>query len=119
MKRNIDDSKEGSVYASFLYAFARALGPHTQYMSIDDLNSFRISTSLKLEGIGALLRGEDGNTKVQEVIKGGAAEKSGLINVGDQIIAVSQDGKKFVNIINMDLGKVVNLIRGKKEVKSI
>jgi len=95
-------------------AFAQSLDPHTTYLSPKDLEELRIQMQLSLEGIGAVLRSDNGFTVVEELIPGGAAERSGLLKPADKIIAVAQAKEKPVNIIDMDLQDVVKMIRGKK-----
>ena len=63
---------------------------------------------LFLEGIGASLSSENGYTVIENLIKGGAAEASGLLEVEDKILAVAQGTKgAFVPIIDMPLNEVV------------
>ncbi len=100
------------VYESFLNAFSLALDPHSEYMGPDKLEDFRINTRLSLEGIGAVLRSEDGFTKIQSLVTGGAAEKTGKLKPDDKIIAVGQGDGPPVDVIDMDLKEVVKLIRG-------
>ncbi len=100
-----------SLYAD---AFAMALDPHSSYLSADELADFQIQMQLSLEGIGALLRWEDGFTVVESLVAGGTAERSGLIKPKDKIIAVAQEGEPPVQVIDMDLDEVVKQIRGKK-----
>ncbi|MBP6218479.1 MAG: carboxy terminal-processing peptidase [Oligoflexales bacterium] len=100
------------IYEMFLDAFALALDPHSDYFSPTQLEEFRISTRLSLEGIGALLRSEDGITTIQSLVPGGSAEKSTQIMPGDKIVAVGQATHLPVPVIDMDLQEVVKLIRG-------
>ncbi len=73
---------------------------------------------LKLDGIGARLKYEDGYTIVEEVIDGGAAAADGRLVKGDKIIGVSQDAKTdYVDVVEMKLTKVVDMIRGKRGTK--
>ena len=95
-------------------AFALALDPHTTYLSPENLEDLRIQMQLSLEGIGAVLRSDNGFTVVEELIPGGVAERSGLLKPKDKIIAVAQENEKPVNAIDMDLHDVVKMIRGKK-----
>ena len=111
MKRHNEITKD-KVYGIFLNAFSTALDPHTSYMAADDLEDFRIRTRLSLEGIGASLRSEDGFTIVISLVKGGAAEKGGLLKVNDKITAVAQADGEPVDVIDMDLQEVVKKIRG-------
>jgi carboxyl-terminal processing protease len=110
--RRHNDLTKDKVYGVFLNAFSAALDPHSSYMPAEDLEDFRIRTRLSLEGIGASLRSEDGFTIVANLVKGGAAEKSGLLKVNDKIIAVGQENGEAVDVIDMDLQEVVKKIRG-------
>lgn len=111
VKRHNDLNKD-RVYGVFLNAFSMALDPHSSYMPVEELEDFRIRTRLSLEGIGASLRSEDGFTIVASLVKGGAAEKSGLLKINDKILAVAQENGEPVDVIDMDLQEVVKKIRG-------
>jgi carboxyl-terminal processing protease len=95
-------------------SFALALDPHTNYLSSENLEEFRIQMQLSLEGIGAVLSSDNGFTVIEELIPGGGAERSGMLKPKDKIIAVAQEGEKPVDVIDMDLRDVVKIIRGKK-----
>ena len=112
-KRHAETNSD-QVMGIFLNAFASALDPHSDYMGPDELEDFRINTRLSLEGIGAVLRSEDGFTTIQSLVPGGAAAQSGKVKVEDKIIAVSQTKEPPVDVIDMDLRDVVKLIRGKQ-----
>jgi len=115
LEKRADESKRTDLYALFLDSFASAMDPHSSYLSKDTLEDFEISMRLSLEGIGASLSSQDGYTVVEELIPGGAAEKSGEIQPKDKIIGVGQ-GKEgaFEPVIDMPLREVVQKIRGKK-----
>jgi len=71
--------------------------------------------SLSLEGIGAVLKDEDGYTVVQKTVIGGPAELSKLLYEGDRIIGVGQGLKgEIVDIVGWRLQDVVEQIRGPK-----
>lgn len=111
--RTIERNPE-KLIANLAEAFANALDPHTSYLSPEDFEDIRIHMKLSLEGIGALLRSDNGFTVIEELIPGGGAERSGLLKPKDKIIAVAQKNEKPVNVIDMDLRDVVKMIRGKK-----
>ena len=119
--RRVEKFKTEDTFSSYLNSFAHSLDPHTSYFSSDVLEDFEISMSLSLEGIGATLTSEDGFTVVDSLVKGGAAERSGLIFSKDKIIAVGQFKKgrpqPFETVVEWDLRDVVRLIRGKKGSK--
>ena len=105
------------VYAAFLQAFAMALDPHSGYLAAEQLEDFQIRTRLSLEGIGAVLRSEEGFTVIQSLVPGGAAERSGLVQENDKIINVAQAKGEHIDIIDMELREVVKLIRGERGTK--
>ncbi len=98
----------------YLSSLAASLDPHGAYMSPNTLGDFEISMRLRLEGIGAVLREENGETVIVEIMPGGAASKDGRLKPNDKIIAVAQGDAKFVDIVDMRLRDAVKLIRGAK-----
>jgi len=124
IKRNFDrvvkkskDFKEEDIYVNYLNAFGHALDAHTSYFSADSLEDFEISMRLSLQGIGATLTSEDGYTVVESLVKGGAAQKSGLVDEKDKIIAVGQEKGAMDDVVDQDLRDVVKKIRGDKGTK--
>jgi len=113
--KRVEELVDSDVYGSFIDSVARALDPHTTYFSNDALDDFRIAMELSLEGIGAVLTVDDGMTVVREIVGGGAADRNGLLQPDDKIIAVTQGGDDVsVDVVDMALSDVVRLIRGKK-----
>ncbi|WP_413288627.1 carboxy terminal-processing peptidase [Bdellovibrio sp. HCB337] len=115
--KRLQETKITDLYSDYLDSFARALDPHSSFFSRDSLEDFEIQMRLSLEGIGATLSSQDGFTVVEQLVPGGAAAKSGLIEPQDKIIAVGQDKGVMDNVIDMDLKDVVKKIRGPKGTK--
>lgn len=117
--RRLAELQSDDILSGFLDSFAVALDPHSNYLSADVLEDFRISMSLSLEGIGVALSERDGYSVVERVIPGGAADRieAGGLQTDDKIIAVAEEGGKPVDIIDMPLRDAVSLIRGKKGTK--
>jgi carboxyl-terminal processing protease len=115
--KRIEDTKQNDLFSDYLDSFARALDPHSSFFSRDSLEDFEIQMRLSLEGIGATLSSQDGFTVVEQLVPGGAAAKSGLIEPQDKIIAVGQETGAMENVIDMDLKDVVKKIRGNKGTK--
>lgn len=116
LKRTEEKDKD-DLYATYLDSFARALDPHSSFFSRDVLEDFEINMSLSLEGIGATLSSQDGFTVVEQLVPGGAAARSSLVEPQDKIVAVGQATGPMVNVIDMDLKDVVKKIRGPKGTK--
>ena len=116
VRKNMEDKSSDEIHGIFMNAFTAALDPHSQYLMPEDQDEFKVAFSLQLVGIGASLTQQDGFTIVDSVIPGGAAARDGRLKKADKIVAVdSGDGTGFVDVIDMDLNKVVQLIRGKKD----
>lgn len=106
-----------AILQTYLEALAHAYDPHTDYFSAPHAQDFSIDMSLSLFGIGAQLQEDYGYCTIKELIPGGPAAKSKLLNPEDRIIAVAQGNKKPVDVVDMDLEKVVQLIRGPKNTE--
>jgi carboxyl-terminal processing protease len=115
--KRMQESSLDDLYSGYLDSFARALDPHSSFFSRDVLDDFQIQMSLSLEGIGATLSSENGFTIVEQLVPGGAAAKSGLVEPQDKIIAVGQEKGEMENVIDLDLKDVVKKIRGSKGTK--
>ena len=103
------------VFQSFINAYTTSIEPHTAYFSPRTSKNFDISMRLSLEGIGAVLRGDNDYTQVVKIITGGPADLSNELKADDRIVGVGQgkDGK-IVDVIGWRLDDVVDLIRGPK-----
>lgn len=112
--KRMEELKKSDTYDFLVNSFAAALDPHSNYLSPEATEDFQINMRLSLEGIGASLTNEDGYTVIQELIPGGAAARSNLLQPKDKIIAVGQgQNGAFENVIDLDLRDVVRKIRGK------
>jgi carboxyl-terminal processing protease len=112
--KQVDNSDLLEIYLTDL---TTSIDPHTTYMSPTTLDDFEIAMRLNLDGIGAVLRSENGTTVVVEVVPGGAAGTDGRLKVNDKIIAVAQGDGKYVDAQDMKLQDVVKMIRGKRGTK--
>ncbi len=101
-------------YNRYFNSVARAFDPHTSYMPPTSKEDFDIHMRGTLEGIGALLREEDGYIKVVRIIPGSAAEKQGELQAEDIILAVGEDEGEPVDITHMRIREAVGYIRGPK-----
>ncbi len=101
-------------YDRFFNSITRAFGPHTNYIPPATKEQFDINMRGSLEGIGALLREDDGLIKVIRIIPGSAAARQGSLKAEDIILQVAQEGGEPVDITDMRLRDAVRLIRGPK-----
>ncbi len=101
-------------YDRYFNAITRAFDPHTNYMPPANKEDFDIHMRGSLEGIGALLREEDGFIKVVNIIPGSASARQGRLHAEDIILEVGQGEEEAVEITDMRLRDAVRLIRGPK-----
>jgi carboxyl-terminal processing protease len=104
----------GNVLQTYLNALTHAYDPHTDYLNQEHAQTFSIEMSLALFGIGAQLSEDDGYCTIESLIPGGPADKSKQIRGKDRVIAVAQSNQPPVSVVDMELSKVVELIRGPK-----
>ncbi|RIV19315.1 tail-specific protease [Fibrisoma montanum] len=115
LDRAISRIKSPDVFQIYMNSFAEALDPHTNYLSPTSADRFNQEMSQSLEGIGALLREDGDYIRITEVLPGGPAFKSKLLNKDDKIAGVAQgDNGQMVNVMNWQVDEVVKLIKGPK-----
>lgn len=90
-----------------LYALAKSLDAHTAYFSPDEALEMRANLEKQFEGIGVVLREGIHGVIIENLIKGGPAEKSGQIQPGDQIVLIGD--KK---VANMSYSEVLSALKG-------
>ncbi len=101
-------------YDRFFNSVTRAFDPHTSYLPPAKKEDFDIHMRGSLEGIGALLREEDGYIKVVRIIPGSASARQGGLLAEDIIMAVAEGDDEPVEVTDMRLREAVRLIRGPK-----
>lgn len=112
--------KSDDVLDKTLNAMLATYDPHSNYYPPIDAMELNRQTTLQLEGIGVSIRPERGNedyTKIETIVEGGPASKSGQVKSGDRIIGVAQDGDKMVDVVGWPSTEIVGLIRGKRGTK--
>jgi carboxyl-terminal processing protease len=86
----VDDIDPGKLMRTGIDAMVASLDPFTNYISEADIESYRLTTEGRYNGIGASSEKIGDYVTLTELYEGFAADKAGL-KVGDQILAI--DGK--------------------------
>ena len=114
IRRNWEQTDSDELLEMFLSALTMSFDPHSSYMSPNTLENFTIQMRLELNGIGASLQSQYGETIVKRLVPGGAADKDGRLAIDDVITGVAQgNSEDFTDIVEMKINDVVQLIRGK------
>jgi len=108
------DHDHDGILSDYLNALTHAYDPHSDYFSPPHAQDFSIDMNLGLTGIGAQLQEVDGFCTINELIAGGPAKNSKALKLNDRIVAVAQSNQPPVDVVDMDLEKVVRMIRGPK-----
>jgi carboxyl-terminal processing protease len=112
-QRNTEDA-----FRTFMSAFTQSYDPHTRYLSPRLSENFNIQMSLSLEGIGAILEGDNEYVRVVRLVPGGPADKSGLLQPGHRIVGVGQGNSgPLMDVVGWRLDDVVDLIRGPRDTQ--
>ncbi|XID74454.1 carboxy terminal-processing peptidase [Alkanindiges sp. WGS2144] len=112
--------KSDRVLEKFLNATLATYDPHSNYYAPVEAMELNRQTTLALEGIGVSIRPERGNedyTRIETIVEGGPASKSGQVKSGDRIIGVGQEGEPIIDVIGWPSSEIVGLIRGKRGTK--
>jgi carboxyl-terminal processing protease len=105
-----DDDK----FNLFVSIITNAMDPHTEFFPPVDKRYFDEQMSGRFYGIGASLLYDEGNIKINTLIAGSPAWKSGEVQVGDIILKVGQGKEEPVELTGFVVEDAVKLIRGKK-----
>lgn len=116
LSKMIETTDEEDVANYFLSAVAKAHDPHSEYLSANELEQFKIDISNELVGIGARLSMNDaGETQVRGIVNGGPADEQGDLRLGDRVIAVSPSNEgRWVDIMFKPINRVIEHILGEE-----
>lgn len=105
------------VFQTLMDAFTETIDPHTNYFDPSKAQAFNEEMARSFEGIGARLKMENDILKIEEIIPGGPAFKTKLLNTGDRIIGVAQATGEFEDIVGWRIESAVAKIKGPKGTK--
>ena len=113
LQNEIDHQDDKDVLRIFLEAVAQTYDPHSEYLGPSELDEFKIDTRLTVSGIGVQIHRINGYATIDRIFPGGYAERSGKLHDGDMIVGVAQDDGPFVNTVNKESDKIMEMVLGK------
>jgi len=105
---------EDDKFNLFVSIITNAMDPHTEFFPPVDKRYFDEQMSGRFFGIGASLVYDEGNIKINTLIAGSPAWKSGEVQVGDIILKVGQGKEEPTELTGFVVEDAVKLIRGQK-----
>ncbi|MEO6095522.1 MAG: carboxy terminal-processing peptidase [Fibrobacteria bacterium] len=100
--------------SSYLNTIGNSHDPHTEYFKPEAKEDFDLSMTGTLEGIGAVLREDDGYIKVVSIVPGSASWRQKELKAEDKILKVAQGTEEPVDLVEASVNEAVRLIRGRK-----
>lgn len=119
-ERLIKRTKSDDVLDKTLNALLSTYDPHSSYFPPLDAVEMNRQSSLQLEGIGVSIRQERGSEdfiRIETIVEGGPAGKSGQVQAGDRILGVAQEGEAMQDVVGWTTSELVGVIRGKRGTK--
>ena len=102
----VQDVNDKDLIEAAINGMLTSLDPHSSYLSADDANAMRVSTSGEFGGLGIEVTQEEGWVKVVSPMDGTPADAAGIL-AGDYITGV--DGE---SVMGLNLDEAVDLMRG-------
>ena len=116
-EKTLGEYESWNVQEIFLTSLTNMFDPHSTFMSVDSLEQFNEQINNSFVGIGAQLQSEDGYCIIKMLLPGGPAKASEELGKDDKIVGVAQGDDEFVDVVDMNLQKIVKLIKGPKNTK--
>lgn len=113
-RKNLLDLEPSYIQERYLTTLTNLYDPHSTFLSADSLEDFSMAMNNSFVGIGAMLEDDDGYCTIRELLPGGPAEQSRELQSGDVILGVAQGSEEMVDVVDMNLRKIVKLIKGKE-----
>ena len=110
----LNDESEDERLEVYFNSLTSIFDTHTNYFPAEKKEDFDINISGQLEGIGAVLREDEGFIKVVSIVPGSASWKQGQLKAEDIILKVGQGDEEPIDIVGAKVRDAVKLIRGKK-----
>ncbi len=102
----VDEVQPSDLMRQGIDGMLNSLDPYTSYISEADIEGYRMQTTGKYGGIGALVRKVDRYITISEPYEGYAANKAGLL-AGDKLIKI--DG---ISVVDKETNDISSLLKG-------
>lgn len=107
----VDDLEPSKLVKTSIDAMLMELDPYTNYISEADMEGYKLQTTGKYGGVGALIRVVDDYVVISEPYKGYAADKFGL-QAGDKIVEI--EGNSTIGKSTEEISKLLKGQAGTK-----
>jgi carboxyl-terminal processing protease len=102
-------------FSLYVNTITLEMDPHTSFFGPVKARGVNEHMSKRYFGIGLELSDKEGDVVIKALRPGGSAIKSGLVEVNDQILQISDAKGIMVDISGVPIAEVADLIRGDKD----
>ncbi|MDF2516327.1 MAG: hypothetical protein K0R59_1623 [Sphingobacterium sp.] len=104
-------------FSYYINAILFEIDPHTIYNMPAQSKQKQESFSKRFFGVGISMKEIDGEYFVEEIVPGGEAANSGLLQIGDQILQIGNLNGQMQEVFALPADEVVAMIRGDKDTQ--
>lgn len=104
-------------FSQYLNIVTLEVDPHTSYFAPVQTRNMNSQMAKRFYGIGLELQDKEGDVFIKALRPGGMAIKSGLVDVNDRILSISDASGKMFDISGVPITEVADLIRGDKDTE--
>ncbi len=104
-----EKQKENLFVMKVLKALARGLDSHTSFLDASEAYDMKVRLEKGFKGIGVILQRKPEGIVITRLVKGGPAERSGLVKVEDRIVKINNE-----NVKDSPLDVVIDILRDLK-----
>jgi len=104
-------------FSQYLNTVSLEVDPHSSYAAPIKAKGINDQMAKRFFGIGVELQDKEGDVFIKSLRPGGVAIKSGLVDVNDRILRVSDAKGIMVDVAGMPITDIPDLIRGDKDTE--
>lgn len=104
-------------FSQYLNTITFEMDPHTTYFAAVKARSVNEQMAKKYYGLGLELADKEGEVWVKSLRPGGVAIKSGLVDVNDRLLRITDRRGTMIDLDGVPITEVAELIRGDKDTE--
>lgn len=116
-KNLVGSSALNERFSQYVNTITMEVDPHTSYFAPVKARSVNNDMAKRFFGIGLELQDKEGDVFVKSLKPGGVAIKSGLVDINDRILRISDTKGVMVDVAGIPITEVADLIRGDKDTE--
>ncbi|SMC57944.1 carboxy terminal-processing peptidase [Pedobacter nyackensis] len=104
-------------FSQYINTITLEVDPHTSYFPPVKARSVNDQMAKRFYGLGLELQDKEGDVFIKALRPGGVAIKSGLIDVNDRILSISDAKGTMLDVAGISITDISDMIRGEKDTE--